>query len=96
LEGTDFIIEVSVFEGLMLVCFGAAWPASIYKLYVSRQTGGKSVLFSWIVLTGYVFGISHKIFFNYDLIIFLYILNFVMVSIDIALYYRNKYVYEAK
>lgn len=84
---------MSIFEGLMLVCFGVAWPASIYKLYVSRQIAGKSVLFSWVILTGYIFGITHKILFNYDIVIYLYILNLVMVSIDIALYYRNKYFY---
>ncbi|OPX88323.1 MAG: hypothetical protein A4E52_01239 [Pelotomaculum sp. PtaB.Bin013] len=80
----------SIFEVLMLVCFGAAWPASIYKSYVSRQTAGKSILFLWIVFAGYFFGVIHKLVFSYDLVIYLYILNGVMVMADIILYYRNK------
>ena len=87
---------MSVFEGLMLVCFGAAWPFSIYKLYVTRQTAGKSVLFSWIVLTGYLCGITHKLLFNLDPILYLYLLNAVMVMLDIGLYYRNKYYYNSE
>ncbi|MCL2766341.1 MAG: hypothetical protein FWD21_01480 [Peptococcaceae bacterium] len=84
---------MSIFEGLMLLCFGAAWPASIYKLYVSKQIAGKSVIFSWIILTGYIFGITHKLLNNYDIVIYLYLINCIMVGIDIALYYRNKYMY---
>jgi len=81
---------VSIFEVLMLACFGAAWPASIYKSYVSRQTAGKSVFFLWIIFAGYFFGIIHKLVFSYDLVIYLYVLNGVMVMVDIILYYRNK------
>mgnify|MGYP001580382687 FL=1 len=74
----------------MLACFGAAWPVSIYKSYTSRTTAGKSVIFLIIVLIGYVAGILHKIFFNLDFVIWLYVINAVMVSIDILLYMRNK------
>ncbi|MBI4691047.1 MAG: hypothetical protein HY754_12410 [Nitrospirae bacterium] len=74
----------------MLICFGAAWPVSIYKSYTSRTTAGKSVIFLIIVLIGYIAGIFHKIFNNLDLVIWLYIVNAVMVSIDILLYVRNK------
>jgi len=74
----------------MLLCFGAAWPVSIYKSYTSRTTAGKSVIFLIIVLIGYIAGILHKIFNNFDLVIWLYIANAVMVSIDILLYVCNK------
>jgi len=74
----------------MLVSFGAAWPASIYKSYVSREIAGKSILFLWIIFAGYSFGILHKLIFNYDLVIYLYVLNGLMVMTDIILYYRNK------
>lgn len=80
---------MSIFEALMLICFGAAWPFSIYKSYVSRSVQGKSAFFLIIVLVGYVSGILHKLFFQYDMVIYLYILNFVMVSIDFILYLRN-------
>lgn len=81
---------MSFFEIIMLICFGAAWPFSIYKSYTSKSIAGKSVLFLYVIGVGYIAGMLHKIFYNFDLVIFLYILNGVMVFIDIFLYYRNR------
>ena len=53
---------MSIFEAGMLLCFGFAWPISLVKAYRSRSTGGKSWLFSAVVILGYIFGITHKIF----------------------------------
>lgn len=80
---------MSGFEILMLVCFGAAWPFSIAKSWRGRSNSGKSVVFLWIVLLGYAAGISHKVCFAMDGVIAFYILNAVMVGMDIGLYYRN-------
>ncbi len=74
----------------MLVCFGAAWPFSIYKSWKSKQTAGKSLVFLCVILIGYVAGALHKIFFSFDYVIILYICNFCMVLIDILLYLRNR------
>jgi hypothetical protein len=82
--------EVSIFEIIMLVCFGAAWPVSIYKSLKTRQVAGKSLPFLVIIVVGYIAGILHKLIFHYDLVIFLYILNALMVGADIALYLRNR------
>ena len=84
-------MRMSFFEAGMLICFGAAWPLSIYKSWKSRQTGGKSILFLFVVFIGYVSGIFHKIFFSPDKVIYLYCLNALMVGTDILLYYRNGY-----
>lgn len=81
---------MSVFEIVMLLCFGAAWPLSIYKSYTSKQIAGKSVGFLFTVLIGYVAGVIHKLTRNPDLVTGLYILNGTMVTVDIVLYYRNK------
>ncbi|HEX2946222.1 MAG TPA: hypothetical protein VHT96_09750 [Clostridia bacterium] len=81
---------MSVFEIIMLLCFGLAWPFSIYKSIISRQTQGKSVLFLIIVVIGYISGIIHKLLYSRDWVVLLYALNALMVSVDIALYYRNK------
>ena len=43
-----------------------------------------------VVLVGYIAGIMHKIFFAFDFVIVLYIINFIMVFIDILLYGRNR------
>jgi len=81
---------LSIFEAIMILCFGLAWPFSIYKSYTSRQVAGKSILFLFTVFTGYISGVIHKITHSFDWITILYILNGTMIFIDILLYYRNK------
>lgn len=80
----------NIFEAFMLLSFGAAWPASIYKSYTSRTTKGKSVLFMYIVLFGYLFGIINKFLNHVDYVLAFYLLDCVMVFTDLCLYYRNK------
>lgn len=85
---------MSIFEVTMLACFGSAWPFSIYKSYRSRQNAGKSLPFLWIVLVGYVAGILHKLRYDLDGVVFLYVFNGIMVFIDLILYYRNRHTAE--
>jgi lipopolysaccharide export LptBFGC system permease protein LptF len=80
---------MSIFEAAMLFCFGLAWPLSIYRSYKSRRNEGKSLPFLYVVFFGYLSGITHKLLYNLDPVIVLYILNGLMVFIDILLYYRN-------
>lgn len=80
---------MSIFEMLMLLCFGAAWPFSIYKSYKSKSVAGKSPIFLVILILGYVFGILHKILYAYDVVVYLYALNLIMVSTDFLLYLKN-------
>ena len=80
---------MSIFEIGMLVCFGAAWPASIYKSWKSKKTNGKSLPFLCIIWLGYVSGIINKAVYNFDFVIYLYILNLLMVTVDILLFLRN-------
>jgi len=81
---------MSPFEAGMLICFGAAWPTSIVKSLKSRSTKGKSVTFLFIVLTGYIMGIIHKILYNMDIVLVCYVINLIMVSADTVIYFRNK------
>jgi len=81
---------MSIFEIAMLFCFGFAWPFSIYKSYRARTNTGKSVIFLYIVLLGYLAGILHKLFYSFDLVVVLYVINGLMVLTDILLYYRNR------
>jgi len=81
---------MSFFEILMLICFGAAWPFSIYRSWASRSTRGKSLLFMVIVMCGYLAGVFHKLLYHFDPVIFLYALNFLMVAADVVLYARNR------
>ncbi|MHB1315121.1 MAG: hypothetical protein ACYCX2_06480 [Christensenellales bacterium] len=81
---------MSVFEIIMLVCFGFSWPFSIVKSYRSRTTRGKSLLFLIMVFIGYIGGITHKILYRPDSVLYLYILNETMVLTDIMMYFRNR------
>ena len=82
----------------MIVCFGLSWPISIRKSYVSRTAKGKSLFFEVFLLVGYAFGIARKFIqvfamgstgFIFYLSFFFYVLNFIEISIDVALYFRN-------
>lgn len=83
-------IILSIFEALMLLCFGAAWPVNIYKSVRTASAKGKSPFFLVIILLGYVSGIINKLLYSRDVVMYLYILNLVMVSADLLLYFRNR------
>jgi hypothetical protein len=80
---------MSIFEIGMLLCFGAAWPFSIYRSLKSGSIAGKSPFFLGIIIVGYLCGILNKVFYRYDQVVFLYALNLLMVSTDLIIYMRN-------
>ncbi len=82
-------MSLSVFEAVMLLCFGASWPFAIYKSWKTAQVGSKSLIFLVLVLLGYFAGIAHKLLYSRDVVLSLYILNSLMVATEIALYVRN-------
>ncbi|MBN1798407.1 MAG: hypothetical protein JW822_07510 [Spirochaetales bacterium] len=79
---------MSVFEAIMLLCFGLGWPVSIIKALRTKVVRGKSPVFMAIIFLGYLSGITHKLIFTFDWVILLYILNCIMVGIDLFLYFR--------
>ena len=84
-----------IFEAGMLFCFGSAWPFNIYKSYYARSNVGKSLMFLIVIWLGYLFGIFYKALLpTHDFVLWLYVVNILMVSVDIALYYRNKVISE--
>lgn len=84
---------MSIFEAIMLLCFGAAWPMNIYKSLTTRSVAGKSLAFLYAIEVRYLSGIIHKYLYSRDIIMALYIINFLMVMTDIILYYRNVRLY---
>lgn len=91
-------VLTDLLEALTIFCFGLSWPISIRKSYISRTAKGKSLFFEVFLLIGYAFGIARKIIqvsilgasgFIFFLSFFFYVLNFIEISIDIALYFRN-------
>jgi len=94
----DMPVLVDLLEALTIFCFGLSWPVSIRKSYVSRTAKGKSLLFEVLLFLGYAVGIVRKIIqvvamsstgFIFFLSFIFYVVNFVAISIDVALYFRN-------
>jgi len=80
-----------IFEALMVICFGLSWPLSVSKSWKSRTAKGKSLFFEVFIWIGYIFGIAGKIITgNITYVFAFYILNILMVSVDILLYFRNR------
>lgn len=78
-------ITPEFFEGIMLVCFGAAWPVSIFRLIRTKKTHGKSLGFLFLILAGYIAGILFELTGTNSDVKYLYYLNTMMVIIDIVL-----------
>lgn len=80
----------SIFETVMLVCFGFSWPLNVIKAYKAKTAKGTSLPFILLIITGYVAGISAKFItgqINYVLVA--YILNLAIVSLNVVVYFRN-------
>ena len=74
----------------MLVCFMAAWPMSIVKLWRSRTAKGVSLGFMAVIEIGYACGMASKFASgNVSFVISFYAFNFSMVALNMALYLRN-------
>ena len=79
-----------ILEAAMVICFGISWPVAIMKSWKSRTTKGKSLVFMLFIWVGYVCGIASKLISGKLTYVFaFYILNIIMVTIDICLYFRN-------
>ncbi len=80
-----------IFEGIMLVCFGCAWPLSIYKTWKTKTSRGKSLFFLTVILIGYISGILFEFYGDLNFVIYLYLINILMVAVDLGLSikYRN-------
>lgn len=89
---------IDILEALTIGCFGLSWPISIRKSLISRTAKGKSLFFEVFLLIGYACGIVRKgiqfaVMGENDWLFFLsaifYVLNFIMISFDVYLYFRN-------
>ena len=80
----------SIFESIMLICFGLSWPLNVVKAYRARTARGTSLPFILLIITGYIAGITAKLVagqINYVLIV--YLLNLAIVSVNVLVYFRN-------
>lgn len=80
-----------ILETIMILSFGISWPISIVKSYQARCTKGKSPFFLGFIIAGYLCGIAAKLISRtYNLALWAYFPNVIMVSIDLCLYFRNR------
>lgn len=87
-----------LFEIIMIVSFGASWPMNVLKSYKARTAKGKSLGFLCLIFFGYIAGIISKLinetymasFSEKWYVLFFYVLNLIMVGMDLILYFRNK------
>lgn len=80
----------SIFETVMLVCFGLSWPLNVVKAYKARTAKGTSLPFLLLIITGYVGGIAAKLIggqINYVLVV--YLINLAIVLVNLLVYIRN-------
>ena len=78
-------------EALMVIAFGISWPLNIIKSIRARTAKGKSLPFLLFIWCGYIAGISSKLIDgSITYVFFFYVLNLLMVSFDILLYFRNR------
>jgi hypothetical protein len=82
----------SVFEIVMLVCFGFSWPINVIKAYKARTAKSTSLPFILLIITGYIAGIIAKILNGQtNFVLVVYILNLVIVSCNLCVYFRNRH-----
>lgn len=81
-----------LFEILMIVSFGVSWPFDVIKSFKARTAKGKSLAFLILIFVGYIFGIVAKLTapaFKWH-VMFFYVINTIMVGMDLLLYVRNR------
>lgn len=87
-----------ILEIIMVLSFGASWPFSVIRSYRSRSTKGKSIVFLCLIIFGYMAGIAAKLtnetymasFSQKWYVLVFYIINLLMVSADLMIYFRNR------
>ncbi|MBE6947786.1 MAG: hypothetical protein E7454_06020 [Ruminococcaceae bacterium] len=87
-----------ILEIVMIVSFGFSWPMNVLKSWRARTAKGKSLAFLLFIFFGYIAGIASKFlneaymasFSTKWYVLVFYILNLLMVGVDLILYIRNK------
>jgi hypothetical protein len=80
----------------MLICFGASWPLAIFKTIKAKNPIGKSLPFLYLVLIGYIAGCLHKVFYSWNWVFWLFVINTLMVATDIVLTHYYNYINRRK
>lgn len=77
-------------ETVMLICFGFSWPVSVLKNLRAKTAKSMSLGFILLIILGYIAGISSKIIMhNISYVLIAYVLNLLMVSVNLVIYFVN-------
>ncbi len=80
----------SIFETIMLLCFGFSWPMNLIKAYNAKTAKGTSLPFILLIIIGYVAGITAKIVTGQtNYVLAAYVLNLAIVLLNLVIYFRN-------
>ena len=79
----------SIFETVMLLCFGFSWPMNLIKAYNAKTAKGTSLPFILLIIIGYVAGITAKIVTGQTNYVLAYVLNLAIVLLNLVIYFRN-------
>lgn len=104
MKGMGVIMDtfVSVMEMMMVFLFGISWPLNIVKAWKARTAKGISLMFYLFIWFGYIFALLGKFAMIRNnasqpwyetvhwYVMFFYILNILMVTVGIIIYFRNK------
>lgn len=92
----DFAATPLMLEGLMLACFGLAWPQANLRMLRTGRAEGKGLVFTLIILCGYLAGAAAKLLLANEStplapVFWLYLLNATSVCANLVLqwYYRH-------
>ncbi len=78
-------------SAVMLVCFGFSWPINLIKNIKQKSAKHMNIWFLLLIFTGYIAGISSRIVSSmYGYVFIIYIINLVVVSLNIAVYFINR------
>lgn len=77
-----------ILEFAMLFSFGFSWPFAIARTYRAKRVDGKSPHFMFIVIFGYLCGISAHLVEGTKLwLCWIYLIDMLLVSTDLTLYF---------
>ena len=80
-----------ILEAAMIICLGISWPVNIAKSLKSKTAKGKSIVFLFFILIGYLCAIASKIISDkINWVFWFYVVNTLMVSLDIIIYFNNR------
>ncbi len=86
-----YAVMPEILECMMLICFGLSWPINVSKNFRSRSTKGMSLMFTFLIIAGYIAGICAKIMNgSISYVLAVYVINLAMVSLNVLIYFRNK------